>query len=142
MKIARPLTVLSAILFPTALVLFSTGCPKKETEQPAPVVTAAPVPTPTAAAVVAPEEPDAGSDAAADAADAAKPTGGGGDPTGIRKCCSALRGNMKTAPLDQQAALGIAAGVCDGLVNNPQGRQALSTLRGILKGASMPAACQ
>lgn len=141
MKTARSLTVLSAVLFPTALVLFSTGCPKKETEPPAPVTTAAPAPTPTVAAVVAPEEPDAGSDAA-DAAPDAKPMGGGGDPTGIRKCCSALRGNMKTAPLDQQAALGIAAGVCDGLVNNPQGRQALGTLRGILKGASMPAACQ
>jgi hypothetical protein len=147
MKTARYVTVLSAAVFPLAIVLLAqgTGCKKDDPEPPPapPPVTAPPAATPSTPTQVAPEDPnaDAGSDAS-DASDAHHPTGVGGDPTGVRKCCAALRGNMKTAPPDQQVALGIAAGMCDGMVNNPQGRQALATLRGVLKGANMPGACQ
>ncbi|HMY19830.1 MAG TPA: acyltransferase, partial [Polyangium sp.] len=86
---------------------------------------------------------DAGADAAEDAAaDAAVKTGGGGDPTGVRACCNALRQNANSAPLDQKGTLLSAAAMCDGLVNSPQGKQALSAVRGMLKGANMPASCK
>jgi len=144
MKRTRYFMVLSAALFPIALIAFANGCKEKETEPP-PVATAPPAPTPTPApvATVVPEE-DAGAPDAADAADAtdaAKATGTG-DPTGIKKCCNALAQNMKSAPPDQQLAYGSALAVCNGLVNSPQGRQALVAVRGALRGASMPAACQ
>jgi hypothetical protein len=88
-------------------------------------------------------EEDAGSDAAEDAdADAAPKVVGTGDPTGVRRCCSALRQNANSAPLDQKGSYLSAAAMCDGLVGSPQGRQALSAVRGVLKGANMPADCQ
>lgn len=146
MNHSRLITALCAAVLPFALAFAVQGCEKKEEDTPPPVAsTPAPTPTPSAAEPVklATEE-DAGSDAAddADAADAAKPTGGGGDPTGIRKCCAALRQNANSAPLDQKGSLLSAAALCDGLVNSPQGRQALSSVRGMLKGAGVPAQCQ
>ena len=144
MKSTRSLTVVSALFVPFLVALAANGpagCKKDETE---PVPSAAPPPpaTPTPVNNVVPEE-DAGLDAGpdGDASDGKKPTGTG-DPTGIRKCCTALRQNAKSAPPEQQGALLAAAGVCDSLVNNPQGRQALSQIRGILKGANMPGECQ
>ncbi|AUX22381.1 acyltransferase [Sorangium cellulosum] len=145
MKPARLFTVLGALVFPLAVALVSNGC-KKEEEEPPPVPVApapTPTPTPTPTTQIVPEE-DAGADAADDAdADAGKKVVKGvGDPTGIRKCCAALRQNAKSAPPEQQGAYLAAASACDGLANSPQGRQALSTLRGLLLGAQMPASCQ
>ncbi|MBK9258801.1 MAG: acyltransferase [Polyangiaceae bacterium] len=131
---------------PFALAFAVQGCEKKEDEAP-PQPTAAPTPTPAPSAappVQLQTEEDAGSDAAddADASDAAPKATGGGDPTGVRKCCAALRQNANSAPLDQKGSYLSAAAMCDGLVNSPQGRQALSAIRGVLRGANMPSACQ
>jgi hypothetical protein len=66
----------------------------------------------------------------------------GGDPTGIAACCSALRGNAKSAPPEQQAALLFAAGVCDGVKNSPEGRAVLAQVRAGLAGAQVPSSCR
>jgi hypothetical protein len=146
MRSTRRFTVLGALCFPVAIALVTNGCDgcTKENEESAPpATTTTPTPTPTPTAVLTPEE-DAGADAADDAgdADAGKKVVGTGDPTGVRKCCSALRQNANTAPPEQKGAYITAATACDGLVNNPQGRAALAQLRGLLLGAQMPAACQ
>jgi hypothetical protein len=147
MKSIRYFTVLGAALLPLVLAVATNGCGNKEEENTVPTAAPTPTPTPTPAptpAAMVPEE-DAGPDAAdggdADAGDA-KAVGTGGDPTGIRKCCNALAGNQKSAPPDQQLAYGAAIAVCNGLVNSPQGRQALSSVRAALRGASVPSACQ
>ena len=144
MKSTRYFTVLAAALFPLVLAGVTNGCGNKEEDTvptAAPAPTPTPTPTPTPAAMV-PEE-DAGPDASdgGDAGDAGKAVGTG-DPTGIRKCCNALAQNQKSAPPDQQLAYGAAIAACNGLVNSPQGRQALSSVRAALRGASAPAACQ
>lgn len=143
----RYLTALCAAVLPLALAVFANGCSNKDEETPPPVPSAAPVPAPTPSAPTALViEEDAGSDAG-DAGDDAgdggkKVTGGGADPTGVRKCCNALAQNQKSAPLDQQPGYALAVSTCNGLVNNPQGRQGLVALRGLLKGAGMPADCK
>jgi hypothetical protein len=146
MKSTRLFTVLGALLFPLAVVAVSNGCNKQEEDTPAPSAIPAPTPTPTPTpapiATIAPEE-DAGSDAAADAdADAGKKVTGGGDATGIKKCCAALAQNANSAPPEQKGAYVAAAQACNSLVASPQGRQALASLRGLLAGAQMPAACK
>jgi len=144
----RLLPVLFAAVLPFALVVVANGCGNKDKdEQTAPTASAAPTPTPTPTPVAPTPlvvEEDAGSDAAdaADADDAAKKVTGTGDPTGVRKCCAALAQNGNSAPLDQKAGYAAAAAACNGLVNNPQGRQALAGLRSFLRGANMPSACQ
>lgn len=138
----RPLVVVLAALLPVALAA-SQGC-KGDPEETAPAAVPAPPPTPTPLTTIAPEEPDAGADAATDAAedaDAKKP-GYGGDPTGIRACCSALRQNAKSAPPEQQGAYMMAAGACDAVRNSPQGRAALSQVRAALRGANVPSSCR
>jgi len=146
MNHTRYITALCAAVLPLALALVANGCGNKEEETPAPVPSAAPAPTPTPTAptplVV---EEDAGSDASDggdDAGDGGKKVVGTGDPTGIRACCNALRQNANSAPLDQKGSYLAAAGMCDGLVNSPQGRQALVAVRGMLKGAGAPAQCK
>lgn len=146
MNHSRFLTALCAAVFPFALALAVQGCGKNDEDAPLPQPSAAPTPAPTPSAappVVLKTEEDAGVDAGEDAAaDAAVKATGTGDPTGIRKCCAALRQNANSAPLDQKGSLLSAAAMCDGLVNSPQGKQALVAVRGLLKGASMPASCQ
>ena len=147
MNHSRFLTALCAAVLPFALALAAQGCGKNDDDATPPTPSAAPTPTPTPSAappMVLKTEEDAGSDAAEDAAaDAAvKPTGGGGDPTGIKACCNALRQNANSAPLDQKGTLLSAAALCDGLVSSPQGRAALSQVRGMLKGAGAPAQCK
>lgn len=145
MKLTRIVPVLCALAFPFAVLLVSNGCGNKDNESAAttaPAPTPAPTPTPTPTAVLVAEE-DAGADAAdaSDAdADAKKVTGG--DATGIRACCAALSQNANSAPLDQKPMYLQAAAVCQGLVNNPQGRAALGQLRGLLRGANMPSSCK
>lgn len=67
---------------------------------------------------------------------------GGGDATGIAACCNALRQNAKSAPPQQAGAYLLAAGACDAIKNNPQGRAALGTVRAALAGASVPSTCK
>jgi hypothetical protein len=67
---------------------------------------------------------------------------GGGDATGIAACCNALRQNAKSAPPQQAGAYMLAAGACDAIKNNPQGRAALGTVRAALAGASVPSTCK
>jgi hypothetical protein len=148
MNHSRLITALCAAIMPFALALAVQGCSNKDEEtppaQPSAAPTPTPAPTPSAPVVLKTEGEDAGADATDDAADAsdAAPKAGGGDPTGVRACCNALRQNANSAPLDQKGSLLSAAAMCDGLVNNPQGRQALSAVRGLLKGANMPASCK
>ena len=142
----RLITALCAAIMPFALAFVVQGCDKKD-EDVAPAVPSATTPPPPPSATAPPVqlkvEEDAGMVAdAADASDAAPKATGGGDPTGIRRCCSALRQNANSAPLDQKGSYLSAAAMCDGLVNSPQGRQALSAVRGILKGANMPGDCK
>lgn len=144
MKRTRLVTVLGALAFPLAMAVTLNGCGNKEEDlPPIPSAAPAPEPTPTPVATVMPEE-DAGVDAGEDAADGdgGKKATGGGDSTGIRKCCNALAQNANSAPPEQKGGYMAAAAACNGLVNSPQGRQALAGLRGLLLGASMPAACQ
>lgn len=68
--------------------------------------------------------------------------GATGDGTGIAACCAALRQNAKSAPPQQQGAYLLAAGACDAVKNNPQGRAALGTVRAALAGASVPSTCK
>jgi len=144
MNSIRRFTVLGALVLPFALALIANGCKKDEEEElpPPASTTTTPAPTTTTTMTLTTEE-DAGADAEedADASDGGKKLGTG-DPTGIRRCCQALRQNVNSAPPEQKGAYIAAASACDGLVNSPQGRQALGTLRGILMGAQMPAACQ
>jgi len=146
MKPTRLFTVMGALVFPAAIALVANGC-NKDDEEAAPLTatttTPTPTPTPTPSATLTPEE-DAGADAADDAADAdaGKKVGTGGDATGVKKCCAALRQNANSAPPEQKGGYLAAAAACDGMVNSPQGRQALSALRGMLLGAQLPAACQ
>ncbi|MSP24551.1 MAG: hypothetical protein EXR75_05175 [Myxococcales bacterium] len=69
-------------------------------------------------------------------------TGGTGDPTGIGACCSALKQNAASAPITQKGAYLAAAGLCQSLVSNPQGKAALSGVRAMLAGAGVPPACR
>ena len=144
MKSTRLFTVLGALVFPVAVVFVANGCKGEEEEVPPPATTTTTTPPPvtTTTATLTPEE-DAGVDAGedADAGDAGKKVGTG-DPTGVRRCCQALRQNANAAPPEQKGGYLAAAAACDGMVNSPQGRQALSTLRTFLLGAQLPAACQ
>jgi len=147
MNHSRFLTAVCAALVPFAVLVIGSGCSgcNKDEDVPPPTPSAAPTPEPTPAPTPTPlvVEEDAGSDAADDAdADAGKKVVGNYDSTGIKACCNALRQNANSAPLDQKGTYLSAAGVCDGLVNSPQGRQALSAVRGMLKGANMPSSCQ
>ena len=144
MKAKRIVTVCCALTFPFAVALLANGCGGKETEPP-PATTSAPAPTPTPTPTVnmVPEEDAGAADADAGDADADAPKATGSfDPTGIKACCTALNQNAASAPLDQKPMYLQAAAVCQGLINSPQGRQALVGLRGILRGANMPSACK
>lgn len=148
MNHSRILTALCAAVLPFALAFAAQGCGNKDNEVPAQPsstpVSPPPPPPPPPVELKTEEDAGTGADAADDAADAApKATGGGSaDPTGVRRCCSALRQNANSAPLDQKGPMLSAAAMCDGLVNSPQGRQALVSVRGLLKSANVPADCK
>ena len=71
---------------------------------------------------------------------ALKVTGGGVDP--IAACCAALSANAASAPPQFKGAYIAAAGACNAVRGNPQGKAALAGVRAALAGASMPAACR
>ncbi len=60
---------------------------------------------------------------------------------GVAACCAAIRQNMKSAPPQQIPFYTAAAGACDNLKSNPQGRAMLGQVRAMLKGANVPASC-
>jgi hypothetical protein len=66
----------------------------------------------------------------------------GGDASGISACCQALRQNAKSAPPEQQGGYLMAAGVCEAMKNDPNGRAALGQVRAALGAAGAPAACR
>jgi hypothetical protein len=68
--------------------------------------------------------------------------GGGGDATGIAACCAAIKQNMASAPIMYQGAYAAALGACSAAMSNPQGKQALGAVRGMLGAAGVPAACK
>lgn len=144
MKAKRIVPVLCALVFPFAVALIASGCGDKETETPTTVAPApTPTPTPTPTVQLVPEEDAGAADADAGDADADAPKATGSyDPTGIRACCAALSQNAASAPLDQKPMYLQAAAVCQGLVNSPQGRQALVGIRGMLRGANVPSSCK
>ena len=61
---------------------------------------------------------------------------------GVAACCAAIRGNMKSAPPQQIPFYTAAAGMCDSLKTNPQGRAMLGQVRAALAGAQVPASCK
>ena len=70
---------------------------------------------------------------------AAKSVGGKDE---IGACCAALAQNAKSAPPQQIPMYMMAAGTCNNLRSNPQGRAALGQVRAALAGANIPAACR
>ena len=106
--------------------LIAGGCAEKKEEPPAPAAAPPPPPPPTPT-VIAPEVPDAGPDVAdaadGDGSDGKVATGG---PSGIQKCCAAIRNNAKSAPPDQAVMYGIAIAAC----NSGQLNQIPAALRG------------
>lgn len=145
MKTKPAATIFVAALLPLAIAVAAQGCKgcDKEAEEAQPTVPVpAPQPAPTPVTTIEPVAEDAGADADAPDADAGPKVVGTGDPTGIKKCCQALAQNAKSAPPEQQAGYAAAAAACNGLVNSPQGRQALAGLRSFLVGGGLPAACK
>jgi hypothetical protein len=128
---------LGCSLLGVALLLAATSCKKEEPPAPPPP----PPPAPVVPVEIKPEEPAPAPTPEPTATSTAK-AGPAADSTGLKKCCSALRQNAQSAPPDQAPAYLMAAGACEGLVNSSQGRQALGTIRAMLKGASLPASCQ
>lgn len=63
------------------------------------------------------------------------------DSLRVERCCAALGDAANTAPLDQKPQYLQAAAVCPGLRTAPFAAAA-TQLRGILRGAAMPGACQ
>jgi len=117
MRFPRTLTVLAAAVFPLALTaLVAGGCGNKDKEEP--VVTTPPPPpppppTPSAPTVIAPETPDAGADADAADGDGSDGRVVVGGPTGLQRCCAAIKQNQKNAPPEQQVMYGIAIAACN-----------------------------
>jgi hypothetical protein len=62
--------------------------------------------------------------------------------TSVRACCSALRQNAASAPMEQKSAYMAAASACDALVKTPDGRDQLGSLQPLLMGARVPQACR
>ncbi len=132
-------------LFGAAPLLAGSGCKK----DPVPVVIEAAPPPPeidAAPAEILPMGEDAGVDAA-DAADAAKKWGPGGNTNVLRlkQCCAQIRGQAKSLGLSPEAGIlnGIAA-QCDGMAAQvgPNGNAPeLGVLRGLLAGKTVPPAC-
>jgi hypothetical protein len=97
----------------TALVAGGCGDKEKKEEPVATAPTPAPTPTPTAPTVITPEVPDAGPDADAADGDGSDGKVAVGGPSGLQKCCAAIRSNQKSAPPEQQVMYGIAVAACN-----------------------------
>lgn len=71
-----------------------------------------------------------------------KSAGGTGDASGIGACCSALAQNANSAPPEQKGLYLGAAGLCNSMKANPQGRAALAQVRAMLASANVPSSCR
>ncbi len=129
-----------------APLLLGSGCKDK----PAPVDAAPPPPPPpevdAAPAEIAPMEEDAGVDAA-DAAEAGKKTGVGGNlnVARLKQCCGQLRAEGKKLGLSPEAGFfNAAAAQCDSIAAQagPSGTAPeLGILRTALHGRTLPGVC-
>jgi hypothetical protein len=115
------------------LSLASLSCQKEE--EPPPLPTAKPIPTPVTTALVIEEE-----DAGKKEEPPKKGTGRRGGP--LSACCSALRQNAANLPEPSKGHTLTAAATCEAANNSgsPAG-VFLGTLRGLLRGAPLPPAC-
>lgn len=64
------------------------------------------------------------------------------DPTGVRRCCLAIRDNAATAPAKHQEVWKSAIAACSKAMDKNIGRKALEPVREILTPVGYPAACQ
>ena len=133
-------------LFGIAPLMLGSGCKEK----PAAVDAAPPPPPPpevdAAPVDIVPMEEDAGVDAA-DAADAAKKFGPGGNlnVARLKQCCGQLRAEGKKLGMSPEAGLfSAAAAQCDGIAAQagPTGTAPeLGLLRTALQGRTVPGVC-
>lgn len=137
-------TTMRALLAPLALGLLIpivagwSGCKKEE--PPPPLPSAAPASTPSAPLELAIE--DAGSDEDADAEAGPKKTGPYKPAASLKACCSALAQNAASAPPPTNMYMMQAAAACNAAVAQGKDKgSVVSIVRGALKGAGMPAAC-
>ena len=139
---ARAVTsIVGVILLGVATSLLSTGylgCKKDEPPPPLPSASA------VAAAPVPQFEPDPDDSAAAVASTvpSAHVKGSGAPAQSFAKCCFALTQNAVSAPEPTKTTFTSAASLCNSLVAaGKSGPSVVSTIQGLLRGASMPAAC-
>ncbi len=134
-----------AVVVSSALPLLA-GCPKKETPvvDAGPAVTAAPVED-AAPTVLMPMDEDAGWDAGYDAGKRATGPAVNTNVARLKQCCSALASQGKSLGNSPEGAMVTAAGAqCStmALQAGPTGTAPeLGTLRTILAGKTIPAAC-
>ncbi len=60
----------------------------------------------------------------------------------VAACCSALQGNLASAPPNQKLVYGAAIVVCQGLTQSKDGLAALAQIRKAMPGVPIPANCQ
>lgn len=138
MNTRRVAAVSTAVVFPllAALLFNSAACGKKdEAPPPMPEGTSA-GPAPITTLDVPADAPEEVGDADADA----KPTGGGGGS--ITACCNALANAAKQTPPPNSMYLEAAANYCMGAQKDPNSKQVISRIAGMLHGAAMPGACR
>jgi hypothetical protein len=118
----------------------ATGCKKEEPPPPLPApqaVTAAPAPLqlrPEDAGIKLPSA-DAGGKKVVHGG------GGGGGGGGLGPCCQALIQNSASQPEPQKTYMLQAGQMCKVFLAQGMGKQVVGQLMGLLRGASMPAAC-
>ena len=132
-RILLPVTM--GLLVPLVAVV---GCEKDE--PPPPLPSAAPKTEPAPDLVLEPE--DAGADEDADADAAKKPTGPYKPAASLSACCAALNQNAASAPEPNATYMRQAGATCSAMVASGQGKNTiLGAIRGALRGAGLPSAC-
>ncbi len=132
-------TALGLTLGVVAALLFTRG---PRDEAPPPFVDGPAAPTASTFVLVGAPAPDAG---VAPTAPKATTPARSVDVTGLRACCAALAQNATSMPPPNGAYAAAAASYCSGAVasvNQPSQRDAVfAGVRGLLRGATPPAAC-
>jgi hypothetical protein len=133
-----------AVAFAVAAAFSAGACngcktPDDSGVPPVPSSTAPP-PSPPATLEIPVVPVASASDGAAGAGGAPK---GGVATSSLKACCNALRANAASMPPPNNAYALAAASYCDGAVASGQSNNAiLQGVRGLLKGANMPASCK
>ena len=129
-------TVLSGACLLT--LVFSVSCAKDEPPPPLPEPKAAT----SAAAPFTLTPEDAGLDAGKKEEEK-KGTGKRAPSESLANCCAALKQNAASAPEPTKTYMLQAAQQCEAAASIGQGKDgALAVIRGVLKGASLPAGCR